>query len=394
MSGALSSLKVLDFTTLLPGPYATMYLGDMGADILRIVSTSRPDLVDFLPPLVPNIKLSAASAQLGRNKRVLALNLKDKRAIKIIHKLISEYDIIIEQFRPGVMAKLKLDYQSLANINPGIIYCSLTGYGQTGSMRNRAGHDINYIARSGVASYSGKKDIGPALSGMQIADVAAGSNNAIIGILAAVVFRQSSGKGQHIDISMTDGMIAYNSMYGAGFLVDNKDPVYEDNLLNGGSIYDYYKTKDRKYLSVGSIEPQFFSNFCDVINRPDLKQEGIFPKNITQIKKEISEIFLTKTRDEWMTVFNQTDACVEPVMTLSEVFADKMIVERKMVVDVPMSNGKKVRQIANPIKFSKTPQEYKYAGVFSKTEHTKEVLKEIGYKEKEIDEFKKTGLFS
>ena len=194
MSEALSPLKILDFTTLLPGPYATMCLGDMGADVLRIVSASRPDIIDFFPPTVPDIKLSATSAQLGRNKRVLPLNLKDERAIKIIHKLISSYDIIIEQFRPDVMAKLKLDFQSLVAINPSIIYCSLTGYGQTGPMRNRAGHDINYIARSGMASYSGRKDTGPSLLGMQVADIAAGSNNAIIGNFGGCHSQASDGQ--------------------------------------------------------------------------------------------------------------------------------------------------------------------------------------------------------
>lgn len=394
MSEALSTMKVLDFTTLLPGPYATMCLGDMGADVLRIVSASRPDPVNSLPPFIPDTDVSAAHAHLGRNKRTLTLNLKNELSIEIIHKLIFSYDIIIEQFRPGVMANLKLDYQNLAAINPSIIYCSLSGYGQTGSMRDRAGHDINYLARSGIASYSGKKDTGPSLLGTQIADIASGSNNAIIGILAAVIYRQATGEGQYIDISMTDGMIAYNALFGACFLVDNKDPAYEDNLLNGGAIYDYYKTKDDKYLSVGCLEPQFFNNFCDAINRPDLKQEGVFPKKCKQIKKEISEIILTKTRDEWMVIFNQTDTCVEPVMSLSEVFSTKFVDERDMIAKVPLPNGEKVNQIAHPIKFSKTPQEYKFTGIQPNIGNTKKVLKELGYQEEEIENYKKMGLFS
>jgi alpha-methylacyl-CoA racemase len=394
MSEALSSLKVLDFTTLLPGPYASMCLGDMGADVLRIVSPSRPDLVNIIPPYVPDMGFSAAAAQLGRNKKVLPLNLKDERAIEIIHKLIASYDIIFEQFRPGVMAKFGLDYQSLLAVNPSIIYCSLTGYGQTGPMRDRAGHDINYIARSGMASYSGRKETGPALMGMQIADVAAGSNNSIIGILAAVIHRQATGQGQHIDISMTDGMVAFNAMFGAGFLLDNTNPEYEESLLNGGTLYDFYKTRDDQYISFGGLEPQFFNNFCDVINRPDLKEEGVAPKNIQQVKKEIKDIFLTKTKDEWMAAFNQTDACVEPVMTLAEAFADKLVNDREMVVDVPLPNGKKIKQIASPIKFSKTPQAYKFSGVPVQMGHTREVLKGAGYLEEEIDTFEETGLFS
>jgi crotonobetainyl-CoA:carnitine CoA-transferase CaiB-like acyl-CoA transferase len=392
MSGALNSLKVLDFTTLLPGPYATMCLADMGADVLRVVSGSRPDLVDFFPPLVPGTKLSAASTQLGRNKRCMALNLKDPRALKIIHQLIADYDIVIEQFRPGVMAKLNLDFESLIKVNPALIYCSITGYGQTGPLRDRAGHDMNYIARSGIMSYSVKKTTGPGLVGIQIADIASGSNNAVIGILAAVVYRQNTGKGQFIDISMTDGMIAFNAMYGAGFLVDGKDLDREGTLLNGGSLYDYFETKDGQYVSFGGLEPQFFTNFFNTINRPDLIPGGVYPKGVEKIKQEIREIFLTKTRDEWIEIFNRTDACFEPVMTLTEVFRDALALEREMLVEVPLRAGGKVKQIANPIKFSVTPPEYRHAGVTAGT-HTREVLTGLGYTDEEIANFEKTGLF-
>ena len=392
MSGALNSLKVLDFTTLLPGPYATMCLADMGADVLRVVSGSRPDLVDFFPPLVPGTKLSAASTQLGRNKRCMALNLKDPRALKIIHQLIADYDIVIEQFRPGVMAKLNLDFESLIKVNPALIYCSITGYGQTGPLRDRAGHDMNYLARSGIMSYSGKKTTGPGLVGIQIADIASGSNNAVIGILAAVVYRQNTGKGQFIDISMTDGMIAFNAMYGAGFLVDGKDLDREGTLLNGGSLYDYFETKDGQYVSFGGLEPQFFTNFFNTINRPDLIPGGVYPKGVEKIKQEIREIFLTKTRDEWIEIFNRTDACFEPVMTLTEVFRDALALERGMLVEVPLRAGGKVKQIANPIKFSVTPPEYRHAGVTAGT-HTREVLTGLGYTDEEIANFEKTGLF-
>lgn len=352
MSGILFGLKVLDFTTLLPGPYATMCLADLGADVLRVVSGTRPDLVEFLPPFIPGTEISAASAQLGRNKRCIALNLKDPRAIESIHRLVLEYDIVIEQFRPGVMAKLGLDYESLKAVNPAVNYCSITGYGQTGPMKTRAGHDMNYIARSGIASYTGKKDSGPALVGMQLADVASGSNNAIIGILASVIHRNATGKGQSIDISMTDGMIAFNAMYGAGFLVDGKDTGFEEILLNGGSLYDYYETKDGRYISCGGLEPQFFKNFCETIGRPDLIPGGVLPKNIEDVKQEVREIILTKTMDEWMALFDETDACVEPVMTLSEMFNDSLVKERDMIVELPLPGGGAVKQIANPIKFS------------------------------------------
>jgi len=393
MSGPLHELKILDFTTLLPGPYATMALADMGAHVLRVISGSRPDMVAYVPPFLPGTNLSSAFAYLGRGKRCIALNLKDNRAVRIIHRLIAEYDILIEQFRPGVMAKFGLDYPSLKTVNPSLIYCSLTGYGQTGPLRDRAGHDINYLARSGVMSYSGRKEMGPSLTGMQIADIASGSNNAIIGILAAAIYRSKTGKGQHIDISMTDGMIAFNAVYGANFLVDGQEPVREKAFLNGGSLYDFYETKDGKYLSVGSIEPQFFAAFCKTISCPDLIPGGIEPPDIATVKQRVREIIKTKTRGEWTELFRNIDACVEPVLSLSEALNDTNAKERGIVVEVDCADGKTVRQLASPIKFSDTPQEYKKAGVPPGT-HTKEVLLELGYSEEEIENFEKTGMFN
>jgi len=393
MTGPLYGLKVLDFTTLLPGPYATMVLADMGADVLRVVSRSRPDVVAYIPPIIPGINMSAAFTHLGRDKRSMNMNLKDGRAVKIIHQLLATYDILIEQFRPGVMAKFGLDYESLKKLNPSLIYCSLTGYGQTGPFRNRAGHDINYLARSGIMSYSGKKESGPSLTGIQIADIASGSNNAIIGILAAVVCRSTTGKGQHIDISMTDGMLAFNAMYGATFLVDGQDPLREHTLLNGGSLYDFYETKDGGYLSVGSIEPQFFAAFCETIKCKELIPGGIEPPNIEIAKKHVRDIIKTRTRDEWTEEFRKVDACVEPVLSLSEALNNSNSIERGMVVEVDLPNGGKVRQLASPIKFSETPPQYKSAGI-SPGFHTKEVLLEIGYSDEEIEDFENTGLFS
>jgi crotonobetainyl-CoA:carnitine CoA-transferase CaiB-like acyl-CoA transferase len=393
MSGPLEGLKILDFTTLLPGPCATMTLADMGADVLRIVSGARPDMVAFFPPVIPGTDLSAIYAYLGRGKRCMTLNLKDHRATRIVHRLIADYDIVIEQFRPGIMAKFGLDYQSLKTINPSLIYCSLTGYGQTGPLRDRAGHDINYLARSGVMSYSGKRETGPTLMGIQIADIASGSNNAIVGILSAVHCRNRTGKGQHIDVSMTDGMIALNAMYGANFLVDGEQPTREDVMLNGGSLYDFYETKDGGYMSVGSIEPQFFAAFCRTIDCPELIPGGIAPSDIEKAKRRIGEAFKTKTRDEWIEIFSRADACVEPVLSLSEVFGDVHVRERELVAEVKLPEGKSVRQLAGPIKFSETPQAYGYAGVPAGT-HTRDVLLEIGYTEADIEAFEKTGLFS
>ncbi len=393
MAGPLLGLKILDFTTLLPGPYATMMLADLGADVLRIVSGSRPDLTTLSPPFIGDTGLSTSSAFLGRGKRSMTLNLKDPRGVRIVHQLLSAYDIMIEQFRPGVMAKFGLDYPQLKEQYPSLIYCSLTGYGQTGPLTGRAGHDINYLSRSGLMSYSGRLATGPVLTGMQIADVASGSYNSIIGLLSAVIGRQATGKGQHVDISMTDGMIAFNAMVGASFLVTGQEPGREGHYLNGGSLYDFYETKDGRHISFGGLEPQFFAAFCQAIGRPDLIAGSVMPPNVIQVKQEVREIIKTKTRDEWTEWFKQWDACVEPVLTLSEALNDPLVIERKMVVELNLPGGGRVNQLANPIKFSETPPEYDQVGLSVGT-HTKEVLKELGYDDQEIKEFEDSGLFS
>ena len=392
MAGPLKGLKILDFTTLLPGPYATMTLADLGADVLRIVSGSRPDLAAFLPPFLPGTDLSCAIAYLGRGKRCMALNLKDPRAVAIVRRLVADYDIVIEQFRPGVMAKLGLNYETLKAANPALIYCSLTGYGQTGPMKNRAGHDINYLARSGIISYSGRKDTGPCLVGIQIADVASGSNNAVIGILAAVVHRQATGQGQQVDVSMTDGVVAFNALSGAGWLVDGQETCCEQEVLNGGSLYDFYETKDGKFLSFGGLEPQFFSAFCETIGQPDLIAGGVAPPDLPRVKEEVRQVLKTKTRDEWMALFAAVDACVEPVLSLGEALNDEQVRARGMIVEVPLPGGGTVRQLGHPIRYSATPPEYRSAGCTAGT-HTREVLRELGYTEEEVGKFEKTGLF-
>ena len=390
--GSLDDLKILDFSTLLPGPYATLMLADMGAEVLKISSASRPDIVLDYPPFIGDTGVSASQAWLGRNKKTMFLNLKTGEGKAVVKELVKEYDIVLEQFRPGVMEKLGLGYEDLKAVNPKLIYCSLTGYGQTGPLRDAAGHDINYMSRSGIISQAGRRESGPSLMNFQIADIAVGSMNSVIGILAAVNYRKNTGKGQYIDVAMMDGCVPFNSLDGAGFLVSGKEPKREGERLNGGCIYDFYETKDGEYLSVGSLEPQFWSRFCTAIGREDLIEGTVYPPNFDEVKAEIRGSLKTKTRDEWVEVFSHYDACVQPVLNLKEaLLEDEQVKEREMVVDVklPLHEDVSVKQLATAVKLSECPCEYKFAG-YPTGYHTKEVIEQLGM---DYAELKAKGVF-
>lgn len=389
---ALKDLKILDFSTLLPGPYASLLLADMGADVLKISSASKPDIVTDYPPFIEDTDISACQAWLGRNKRSMFLNLKTEEGVAIVKELVKEYDIVLEQFRPGVMDKLGIGYQDLKAVNPSVIYCSLTGYGQTGPLRDAAGHDINYMARSGIISHAGRKEEGPSLMNFQIADIAVGSLNSVIGILAAVNHRRNTGQGQYIDVAMMDGCVPFNSIDGAGFLVSGKQPEREGERLNGGCVYDYYETKDGQYMSVGSLEPQFWERFCMAIGREDLIEGTVWPENVHEVKAQIRGIFKTKTRSEWEEVFARYDACVQPVLDLKEaLLEDEQIKAREMVVEVelPLHEGVKVKQMATAVKLSECPCRYETAG-YPVGYHTREVIESLGM---DYSELEKKGVF-
>lgn len=392
--GILKGLKILDFTTLLPGPYATMMFADMGAEVIRVESATRVDLVRDMLPVDEGE--SAAHRQLNRSKRSLTLNLKSDASKEIIKTLISEYDIVIEQFRPGVMERLGLDYEALKKVNPKLIYCSITGYGQTGPYRDRPGHDNNFLSIAGVLDYSRRKGERPAPLGTQVADVAGGSMHAVIGILAAALKREKTGTGEYIDVSMTDAAFSLNGMFGAGYLSKGVEPKAEELLLNGGSFYDYYETKDGRFYSIGSLEPPFRTLLCEAIGYPQLLQIAMSEneEEKKQFKKSLQEIFFTKTFDEWHTVFGENfHGCVEPVLTFSEACRNPQLQAREMVIDVPTNKGKHVQQIAFPIKFKNSKPVYKHVG--SKLgEHIEEILLEQGIEREQIEKWGKQGVFN
>lgn len=387
MNGPLASLKILDFSTLLPGPFASLLLADMGAEVLRVESPTRMDLVRVLPPHVDGT--SASHAYLNRNKRSIALDLKQPQAVEVVKQLVREYDIVLEQFRPGVMDKLGVGYEALKAVNPKLIYVSITGYGQTGPFRDRAGHDINYLALAGLASYTGRRDTGPLPLGVQLADIGGGSLHGVMGLLAAVIHRQQTGEGQQVDVSMTDCAFSLHGMAGAGYLAAGVEPEMEALALNGGSFYDYYRTRDGRWFSVGSLEPQFMQQFCTAIGRPELAARGLSPKPEDQqaLKREIAIEFEKHDFHEWQERFAALDACVEPMLSLSEAVEHPQLRERGVVTQVPNGKGGVQEQIACPIRFSAGLPEPRHIGA-ALGAHTGEVLAELGYSAEQVEALK------
>jgi len=387
----LNSLKILDFSGLLPGPYGTMMLADLGAEILRVEPPNKPDLMRTALPR--DGESSAAFDYVNRNKQSIALDLKKPEAVDLVKRLIQKYDIVLEQFRPGVMDRLGLGYEVLKKINPKLIYCSLTGYGQTGPYRDRPGHDNNYLAIAGIAHVLARKEGGPIPLGIQVADVAGGSLHTVIGILAAVIYREKTGQGQHIDISMTDAVFALNAIYGPGYLACGVEAKPEEMPLNGGSFYGYYQTKDGRYFSVGSLEPQFRKILCEAIGKPDCIELAMsnHPANVTAFKELLRTVFLSKMFQEWLDIFTKFQACVEPVLTYAEACEHPHIQARKMVVEVQKPDGSTQKQISCPIKFSAHGPKYIYVDCKVGAETTK-VLQELGLSEEKIKDLKTRGV--
>ena len=360
----LAGLKVLDFSTLLPGPFATMMLADLGAEVIHVESPTRVDLVRVMPPYADG--QSTAHAYLNRNKQSLTLDLKNPKSIEKVKQLISEFDIVVEQFRPDVMTRLGLGYDDLKVINPRLIYCSITGYGQTGSYKNRAGHDINYVSLAGIAGHSGRQDSGPPAMGIQVADVAGGSLHAVIGVLAAVIERGRSNQGQHIDISMTDCAFTLNSMAASAQVAGGEEQAAEKAALNGGTYYDYFKTSDDRYISIGSLEPQFMMGLSAALELPVLTKKGasMHADDRQEVKQAVAQAIAAKPFAHWQQVFTQLDVCVEPVLSLKEATESQLAQERGWIVDVPLSAHSQTsqKQLACPIKFSRSVARYDFIG--------------------------------
>ena len=385
--GLLTGLKMLDLTRLLPGPYCSLLLADMGMDVLKIEDLEMGDYMRQMGPI--RKQDSAFFLALNRNKKSMKLNLKVNEGREIFYKLIHSYDIVLEGFRPGVMDRLGFGYEELKKRNPRVILCSLSGYGQDGPLRERSGHDINYIGLGGILELIGPARGGPVIPGIQIADIGGGGMMAAIAILAAIVHRNKAGKGQYLDISMLDGVISWLSIHAGKYFMDKELPHRGEMVLSGRyACYQIYPTKDERYMSLGALEPKFWMNFCEAIGQREfiLNQFSEGEEQHRMIEA-IQQLFKTKTQKEWVDVFKNMDACCEPILTFEEVFQHPQVLHRQMVKDFEHPVEGKNRQVGTPIKSFPDSREVDIRPPLW-GEHTLEVLKAIGYSDKEIEHFR------
>jgi len=371
--GALDGITVIDLSRLLPGPYCSMILADHGARVIAI-----EDKRFLADGLFFNL--------INRNKEHMTLNLKTEKGLEIFYRLIEKADVLLEGFRPGVVDRLGVGYESVKQANPKIIYCSITGYGQNGPFRDRVGHDVNYLSYAGVLDLIGEKDHPPAIPGVQIADIAGGGMNAAIGILLALLARGNTGKGQYIDISMTDGMVGF--LPAALFFrqLTGQEPRRADGLLSHRyACYNTYETADGRYLSIGAVENRFWKQLCDTLEIPEYAPLQYDDQRREEILQYMRKTFKQKTLDEWDAILADLDICWGIIQSTKEVLEDPLFLERETVVEIEGEDGKKSKTLGVTVKLSETPGTIRTPPV-NFGESTAAILKEYGYSPEEIKE--------
>jgi alpha-methylacyl-CoA racemase len=389
---ALSDVRVLDLSRLLPGGFCSLLLADFGAEVLKVEDTGMGDYVRWSAPGYDGADESAKSAlflALNRGKRSIRLNLKEEQGREVLLRLVREYDVLLESFRPGVMDRLGVGYERLSEENPGLVYCAVTGYGQDGPYTARSGHDMNYLGLNGLLGLTGDAAGPPVQSAGQIADLGGGALTAAFGILAALRERERSGRGQLVDVSMFDGSLAWLALVAAKYLCDGETPGRGDLELAGRLIcYRPYPCKDG-WVTLGALEPKFWQTWCRGVGREDLIEKQ-FERPGSAAHAEVERIFLERTREEWHSFGEDHDCCLEPVLDLDEALESELVRAREMVVELDQPGADGVRLLGVPVRLSRTPGAPAGPGP-ALGEHTREVLAALGYSEEEIDSLLESG---
>jgi len=390
---ALEGLKVLDLSRLLPGGFCSLLLADFGADVLKIEDTGMGDYVRWAPPHYEGADPSAGSAlflSLNRGKRSIRLNLKEEKGRQVLLALVREYDVLLESFRPGVMDRLGVGYERLRQENPGLVYCAISGYGQDGPYRDRAGHDMNYLGLMGVLGLTGESDGPPVQAAGQIADLGGGALMAAFGVLAALRERDGSGEGQLVDVSMADGALSWLAMVAARHFADGTVPRRGGLELAGAyACYRPYECSDG-WVSLGALEPKFWRAWCTGVGRDDLIERQFDPPG-SDAHAEVESIFADRTRDEWERFASEHDCCLEPILELDEALESELVCAREMVVSIDQPGAERpVRLLGAPVKMSRTPADPHSPGP-ALGQHTAEVLEALGYRAGEIAALEESG---
>lgn len=395
MNLPLSGIKVLDLSTALPGPFCSMMLGDFGAEVLKIEQPKGGDIFRAAKPAFTDSAgkdVSAAYLLVSRNKKSMTLNFKTEAGKKIFNRLVSEADVIIEGSRPGVAKKFGIDYEAVKAVNPQLVYCSISGYGQDGPYAYYSGHDNNYISYAGILAMTARHGQIPTLPGVQIGDIGGGSLMAVIGILLAIMARKHTGQGQFVDIAMLDGAISWLPLLASHFFVTGQSPQPGETRLTGkNACYEVYKTKDGGYLSIGPIEPHLWANLCEYFDKQEFVQWQIIDEKQEEVIAFLREKFLTRNRDEWIEILQKIDVCIAPVLTIAETCRDPQVLHRKMVFEMDHPRLGKIKQLGFPIKLSDTPARAELAPP-DLGEHTDEILGKLGYSAEECKSFKQQGI--
>jgi alpha-methylacyl-CoA racemase len=390
---ALSDIRVLDLSRLLPGGFCSLLLADFGAEVLKVEDTGMGDYIRWSPPYHEGADESAKSAlflALNRGKRSIRLDLKQDPAKQVLLRLVRDYDVLLESFRPGVMQRLGVSYETLREQNPRLVYCAITGYGQDGPYTERSGHDMNYLGLNGLLGLSGDADGPPVQPGGQIADLGGGALMAAFGIMAALRERERSGEGQLVDVSMFDGSLSWLALVAAKYLADGAAPRRGEVELAGGIIcYRPYACSDG-WVTLGALEPKFWQAWCRGVGREDLVERQ-FERPGSDAHAEVERIFLERTRDEWRAFASEHDCCLEPVLGLDEALDSELVRAREMVVRLAQPGAASdVRLLGVPVKLSRTPGAPAGPGP-ALGEHTREVLAALGYADDEIAALLESG---
>ncbi|MDQ6744669.1 MAG: CoA transferase [Actinomycetota bacterium] len=394
MTLPLEGLRVLDLSRLLPGGFCTLLLADFGAEVIKVEDTGMGDYVRWAPPYYEGVEETARGAlflALNRGKRSVRLDLKSAGGREVLLRLAREVDVLLESFRPGVLDRLGVGYEALRHVNPGLVYCAITGYGQNGPARDRSGHDMNYLALNGLLGLTGAPDGPPVQAAGQIADLGGGALMGAMGILVALRERERSGEGQFVDCSMFDGSLSWLAMVAAQALAGGPT-ARRGHLPLAGSLTCYrpYSCTDG-YVTLGALEPKFWAAFCRGVEREDLLGHAFDPPG-SEAHRSVCEIFAARTREQWRQFASENDCCLEPVLELDEALSSELVAAREMVVELEQPGATApVRLLGAPIKLSRTPADAARGPGPGLGEHTEEVLAAAGFQDGEIADLLRSG---